>query len=62
LSLGVDAGTQGIDYRFGDGYNFNADVKLIPPAIEAPQESTVPVEELRHAPVAFRPAKDGGLF
>ena len=22
LSLGVDAGTQGVDYRFGDGYNF----------------------------------------
>jgi multidrug efflux pump subunit AcrB len=28
--------------------------KLIPPAIEAPRESTVPVEELRHAPVALR--------
>jgi outer membrane protein TolC len=23
LSLGVDAGTQGEDYRFGDGYNFS---------------------------------------
>jgi outer membrane protein TolC len=23
LSLGVDAGTQGVDYRFGDGYNFS---------------------------------------
>ena len=22
LSLGIDAGTQGVDYRFGDGYNF----------------------------------------
>ena len=22
LSLGLDAGTQGLDYRFGDGYNF----------------------------------------
>jgi outer membrane protein len=22
LSLGLDAGTQGVDYRFGDGYNF----------------------------------------
>jgi outer membrane protein TolC len=23
LSLGLDAGTQGVDYRFGDGYNFS---------------------------------------
>ena len=23
LSLGVDAGSQGVDYRFGDGYNFS---------------------------------------
>ncbi len=33
LSLGVDAGTQGEDYRFGDGYNFGmrlADFHLAP--------------------------------
>jgi Cu/Ag efflux pump CusA len=29
--------------------------KLIPPAIEARQESTEPVEQLRQAPVALRP-------